>query len=85
MNRWLLGSLSGFMMLCSGACGTSSGKQRTFDRGYRQGASDAIKRQYWIKQRLEKAMPEDRSVYVVETPSVTRDGRKQVKGTEVVP
>jgi hypothetical protein len=55
--------------------------QASFDEGYVQGQSDAIKRQYFLRQALEaRPLPEDQSQgktvhYVVPGPTVTVDGR----------
>jgi hypothetical protein len=57
-------------------------KQEGFDAGYVQGQSDAIKRQYFLRQALE-AQPLAAATsggepvyYVVPGPEVTADGRK---------
>ena len=60
--------------------------QEGFDQGYVQGQSDAIKRQYFLRQTLEQrpaGSGEGEPVYyVVPGPTVTADGR-QLKPHEV--
>jgi len=60
--------------------------QNGFDQGYVQGQSDAIKRQYFLRQALEQrpaGSGEGEPVYyVVPGPTVTADGR-QLKPHEV--
>ncbi|HTZ19701.1 MAG TPA: hypothetical protein VMC06_02375 [Opitutaceae bacterium] len=60
--------------------------QEGFDQGYVQGQSDAIKRQYFLRQALEQrpaGSGEGETVYyVVPGPTVTADGR-QLKPHEV--
>jgi hypothetical protein len=60
--------------------------QEGFDQGYVQGQSDAIKRQYFLRQALEQrpaGSGEGEPVYyVVPGPTVTADGR-QLKPHEV--
>ena len=60
--------------------------QNGFDQGYVQGQSDAIKRQYFLRQALEQRAAgsgEGEPVYyVVPGPTVTADGR-QLKPHEV--
>jgi len=60
--------------------------QEGFDQGYVQGQSDAIKRQYFLRQALEQRPAgngEGEPVYyVVPGPTVTADGR-QLKPHEV--
>lgn len=57
-------------------------KQEGFDMGYVQGQSDAIKRQYFLRQALEaRPLPNASSngepaYYVLPGPEVTVDGRK---------
>ena len=61
-------------------------RQEGFDQGYVQGQSDAIKRQYFLRQELERrpaGTAEGESVYyIVPGPTVTADGR-QLKPHEV--
>ncbi len=60
--------------------------QEGFDQGYVQGQSDAIKRQYFLRQALEQrpaGSGEGEPIYyVVPGPTVTADGR-QLKPHEV--
>lgn len=57
-------------------------KQAGFDDGYAQGQSDAIKRQYFLRQALETQPLPDKDQtgktveYVVPGPTVMYDGRK---------
>lgn len=57
-------------------------RQAGFDDGYVQGQSDAIKRQYFLRQAMEaKPMPQQKAggetvYYVLPGPEVTADGRK---------
>ena len=57
-------------------------EQAGFDDGYVQGQADAIKRQYFLRQALERQPLVDETVqgnavhYVVPGPSITTDGRK---------
>jgi len=53
--------------------------QRGFDKGYVQGQSDAVKRLYWAKQRMEQraSSAADRTRYMsIPMPTETEDGRK---------
>ncbi|WP_404424690.1 hypothetical protein [Nibricoccus sp. IMCC34717] len=85
------GNRLGAVLLCAWVamalgCSTRRGRQSTFDSGYRQGASDTVKRQYWIKQQLERRATSDERprVYVVDAETETADGRRLVPGQEVV-
>lgn len=56
-------------------------KQAGFDQGYVQGQSDAIKREYFLRQALQAeigggAKEGETVYYVVPGPEVTADGRK---------
>lgn len=57
-------------------------RQNGFDRGYVQGQSDAIKRQYFLRLALEARPPPNKTnqgetvYYVMPGPEVTVDGRK---------
>jgi LPS sulfotransferase NodH len=74
------------LLLVAGGCSTRRGRQTTYDKGYRQGASDTVKRQYWIKQHLERrtTTAEETRVYVVEAETQTADGRRLESGQEEV-
>lgn len=60
--------------------------QKGFDQGYVQGQSDAIKRQYFLRQENEKSPPKKEEgepvYYVLPGPTVTVDGR-QLKPHEI--
>ena len=58
-------------------------KQAGFDQGYTQGQADAIKRQYWLRQALEREKNPDASTeegervyYEVPGPTLTADGKQ---------
>jgi hypothetical protein len=64
--------------------------QAGFDQGYLQGQADSIRRQYWLRQALERERqrPEDtRSVvhYLLPGPTITEDGRILEPHTIAVP
>jgi hypothetical protein len=69
----------------------SEALQEGFDDGYVRGQSDAIKRQYWLRQALERerrepARESPRTVYYrLPGPEVTEDGRKLAPHTLSVP
>ena len=45
------------------ACASPSHKEFQFQRGYERGASDTVKRQYWIQQNLQKSKLSKASPY----------------------
>lgn len=65
--------------------------QRATDDGYILGSSDAIKRQYWLKQAMEKKKNNKESedaktyYYTFDGPKETADGRKLVDHKVTVP
>lgn len=65
-------------------CGCQHARQSAFDRGYWQGASDAIKRHYWSQQERERpAERRTRTIhYVIDEPLRTEDGRNLVPGKQ---
>lgn len=67
--------------------------QEGVDRGYELGTGDAIKRQYWLKQALEKKAGENAEAsdsvrttyYTFQGATETKDGRKLVPEDVTVP
>jgi hypothetical protein len=61
--------------------------QQGFDVGYIQGASDAIKRHYWMNQELHKSPScNEKRVYLsIPEPTVTADGRNLVPHNVMIP
>ncbi len=75
----LLGGLSG--------CALPEKKAELFDEGYWRGASDALKRHYWMKQAAERegTPPTKKPItYEYPLPVQTDDGRKLVPETATV-
>lgn len=68
-----------------------SAQQKSIDDGYALGTSDSIKREYWLKQSLEKSKgdadtPDNgKTVYYTVDGSDKRDGEKLVPSKVTVP
>lgn len=88
-TRYLLAALALFAL--AGCTSRKTALQRAADDGYMLGSSDAIKRQYWLKQAMEKkAAGDGRSetktyYYSFDGAKETEDGRKLVDHTVTVP
>lgn len=75
-----LGAVGGALVTSAIQGEDSEAVQRGFDQGYMQGQSDAIKRQYFLRQAQEKKKPAAEEgedvVYTVPGPTVSADGTK---------
>ncbi len=77
-----------FAVLCLSGCASKKRAQQNFDKGYVLGQSDAIKRQYWLRQAMERekrsSSDEGEVSYIsVPGPVETEDG-KQLEPHDVV-
>jgi hypothetical protein len=86
-----LSIITGAAVFAFSGCAQNTAYKKGVDDGYLLGNSDSIKRQYWLKQALEKKQQaaeqgDARTVYYTfEGPSDTADGRKLVPNKVVVP
>lgn len=71
---WTAVGAGGGALVAEGLQGASAKSRRTsYNRGYDRGASDAIKRQYWMLQRLQQAeSPGPPPTRYVEIPGPTK-------------
>jgi hypothetical protein len=79
-----------FVFLGCACTSRKTALQRATDDGYMLGTSDSIKRQYWLKQALEKKKNGAESTtktyyYTFDGPTETKDGRKLVDHKVTVP
>jgi len=78
----MAGAAAGVLLLSD----DSDEMQEAFNEGYIRATSDSIKRQYWIKQNLEKGNQDDGHVsyYSIPASTATADGRELVDHNLVI-
>lgn len=79
----VVGAIAGGM----GSGAAKAEQQELFDEGYIRGNSDAVKKHYWMRQRMEASQQSQAQVYYYELPGATEteDGRKLVPHTVTIP